>query len=103
VSEQDARRCLVPSGTSLLGLVKHLMAVEWAWFLYSFAGESAAGPDEPVSGADTIDGVLTAYRPMVRRCNDDRRKRTDRVTARQARGARGGNAQARRRQRVSGR
>ena len=41
VSEEDARRCLVPSGTSLLWLVKHLTAVEWAWFLYSFAGESA--------------------------------------------------------------
>jgi hypothetical protein len=35
VSEEDARRCLVPSGTSLLWLVKHLTAVEWAWFLYS--------------------------------------------------------------------
>ncbi len=80
VSEQDARRCLVPSGTSLLGLVKRLTAAEWAWFLYSFAGE--ARPDEPVSGADTIDGVLTAHRSMVRRCNDDRRKGTDRVTAR---------------------
>ena len=41
VSQEDARRCLVPSGTSLLWLVKHLTAVEWAWFLYSFAGESA--------------------------------------------------------------
>jgi hypothetical protein len=69
VSEEDARRCLVPSGTSLLWLVKHLTAVEWAWFLYSFAGESAARPDEPVCGADTIDGVLTAYRSMIRRCN----------------------------------
>jgi len=70
VSEEDARRCLVPSGTSLLGLVKHQTAAEWAWFLYFFAGESAARPDEPVRGADTLDGVLTAYRSMVRRCND---------------------------------
>ena len=70
VSEQDARRCLVPSGTSLLWLVKHLTAVEWAWFLYSFAGESAARPDESVCGADTVGGVLTGYRSMVRRCND---------------------------------
>jgi len=62
VSEEDARRCLVPSGTSLLWLVKHLTAVEWAWFLYSFAGETASRPGEAVSGADTIDGVLTAYR-----------------------------------------
>jgi len=43
--------------------------VEWAWFLYSFAGESASRPGEAVSGADTIDGVLTAYRSMIRRCN----------------------------------
>jgi hypothetical protein len=70
VSEEDARRCLVPSGTSLLWLVKHLTAVEWAWFLYSFAGESAVRPDEQVRRADTIDGVLAAYQSMVRRCND---------------------------------
>jgi hypothetical protein len=70
VSEEDARRCLVPSGTRLLWLVKHLTAVEWAWFQYSFAGQPAAPPDESVSGADAIDSVLTAYRSMIRRRND---------------------------------
>jgi hypothetical protein len=32
LSEEDARRALVPSGTSLLGLVKHLTMVEVSWF-----------------------------------------------------------------------
>jgi hypothetical protein len=74
VSEQDARRRLVPSGTSLLWLVKHLTAVECAWFLYAFAGEPAAPLDESVSEADTIDGVLTGYRSMVRRCTTRSRR-----------------------------
>jgi uncharacterized damage-inducible protein DinB len=36
VSEDDLRRPLTPSGTSLLGLVKHLAAVEYGWFCDTF-------------------------------------------------------------------
>src|SRR5262245_3715993 len=38
LSEEDARRSLVPSGTSLLGLVKHVAQAEHSWVLYSWAG-----------------------------------------------------------------
>jgi hypothetical protein len=36
LSDDDLRRQLVPSGTSLLGLVKHLGAVEYGWFCTTF-------------------------------------------------------------------
>ncbi|HEV7888700.1 MAG TPA: DinB family protein [Acidimicrobiales bacterium] len=38
LSDDDARRSMVPSGTSLLGLVKHLTDVERWWFQEVFAG-----------------------------------------------------------------
>jgi hypothetical protein len=43
VAEDDLRRPLVPSGTSLLGLVKHLAAVEYGWFCDTFGR-----PTEPL-------------------------------------------------------
>jgi len=70
VSEQDARRPLVPSGTSLLWLVKHLTHVESAWFVYSYLGESDDAHDEPVTDADTVESVVAAYMSTVRRCNE---------------------------------
>jgi hypothetical protein len=36
VTDDDLRRSVVPSGTTLLGLVKHLGAVEYAWFCEPF-------------------------------------------------------------------
>ena len=43
VGDDDLRRPLVPSGTSLLGLVKHLAAVEYGWFCDTFGR-----PTEPL-------------------------------------------------------
>jgi hypothetical protein len=37
LGDDDLRRPMVPSGTSLLGLVKHLAAVEYGWFCDTFA------------------------------------------------------------------
>ena len=45
LSEYDARRPLVPSGTNLLGLVKHVTAVEIGYFGETFGRPS---PDQPV-------------------------------------------------------
>jgi len=45
VSEADARRPMVPSGTSLLGLVKHLASVEYGWFSETFGRETEPLPD----------------------------------------------------------
>ena len=43
-SEADQRKRLVPSETTLLGLVKHLAYVERWWFQDRFAGENVSYP-----------------------------------------------------------
>jgi uncharacterized damage-inducible protein DinB len=45
VSDADVRRPMVPSGTSLLGLVKHLASVEYGWFCSTFGQETEPLPD----------------------------------------------------------
>jgi len=42
LDEEQARRPMVPSGTSLLGLVKHLASVEFGWFCEPFGRPSEA-------------------------------------------------------------
>ena len=44
VSDEDLRRPMVPSGTSLLGMVKHLAYVERGWFQGTFAGREVSFP-----------------------------------------------------------
>ncbi|MFJ8635896.1 DinB family protein [Streptomyces sp. NPDC093568] len=39
LDDEALRRPLTPSGTSLLGLVKHLGSVEYGWFVSTFGGE----------------------------------------------------------------
>jgi uncharacterized damage-inducible protein DinB len=46
LSEEDARRRLVPSSTTLIGLVKHAAAVERAWFQHYLGGR----PREEITG-----------------------------------------------------
>jgi hypothetical protein len=47
------RIAMTPSGTSLLGLVKHLAAVEYAWFCHTFGRETEPLPfDENDENAD---------------------------------------------------
>jgi uncharacterized damage-inducible protein DinB len=50
LSDEQLRRPMTPSGTSLLGLVKHLASVEFGWFCETFGRDSEAIPfdeDEP--------------------------------------------------------
>ncbi|MGW4586398.1 DinB family protein [Amycolatopsis thermoflava] len=65
VPEPHARTPGVPSGTNLLGLVKHLTHVERHWLLGQPAGDWAATfhpePDE------TADDILRAYRETTAR------------------------------------
>lgn len=42
LSEEDARRRLVPSATTPIGLVKHLTGVERNWLQHIVAGRSRA-------------------------------------------------------------
>src|SRR3954470_24431946 len=70
LTEEQARRRLVPSRTTLLGLVKHATFVEKVWFDEAFTGRPRseigipATPDESfvLDDADRIDTVREAYR-----------------------------------------
>ena len=70
LTEQQARRSLVPSRTTLLGLVKHATFVEKVWFDEAVSCRSRAEigipatPDESfvLADDDTIDSVREAHR-----------------------------------------
>jgi hypothetical protein len=69
LTEEQARRRLVPSRTTLLGLVKHATFVEKVWFDEAVTGRSRAEiglpatPDESfvLDADDTIESILSAY------------------------------------------
>ncbi|MEL6985105.1 MAG: DinB family protein [Actinomycetota bacterium] len=73
LSEDEARMALVPSKTTLLGLVKHAAFAEGVWFGEAVTGQSRAelglaeGPDESfdLDDGDTIESVRAAYRSAV--------------------------------------
>ncbi|WP_067833648.1 DinB family protein [Actinomadura kijaniata] len=47
LDDEQVRRAVVPSGTNLLGLVKHLAAVEYSWFCETFGRETEPLPFDP--------------------------------------------------------
>ena len=69
MTQEEAFRELVPSKTTLLGLVKHATFVELVWFNEAITCHSRteircpAGPDESfeLDPNDTVDSVRTAY------------------------------------------
>ncbi len=63
VDDEQARRVLVPSGTTLLWLITHMAQAEVSWVVRRFAGEDDA-PDDTVGEAssDTMAGAVAAYR-----------------------------------------
>lgn len=77
LSDDDLRRPMVPSGTTLLGMVKHLASVEYAWFCSTFGRESLEVPysdddwdsDWRIEPWETTEGVLT-YFAMARAAAD---------------------------------
>ncbi len=53
LDDEQLRRPMTPSGTSLLGLVKHMAAVEYSWFCETFGRETEALPfDDDDENAD---------------------------------------------------
>jgi hypothetical protein len=73
LTDEEARRSLVPSKTTLLGLVKHATFVELVWFDEAFTGRSRAeigipaGPDESfdLEPEDTVESVRAAYAAAI--------------------------------------
>lgn len=47
LDDELLRRSMTPSGTNLLGLVKHLAAVEYGWFCETFGRETEPLPFDP--------------------------------------------------------
>lgn len=69
LTEEEARRRLVPSKTTLLGLVKHVTYVEGVWFEQAVSGGTARqigippSPDDSftLTASDSITSVLAAH------------------------------------------
>lgn len=82
VTEEEARRSLVPSLTTLLGLVKHAAFVERVWFGHRLDGRSRTDlgiPDEiddsfRLGPEDTIESIVSDFVAAIRE--------SDRVLAR---------------------
>jgi len=80
LTKEQASARLVPSATTLLGIVKHLAYVERGWFPIYFAGEPASYPwaeDEPdqdidfrVEPTDTIESVRLLYQQEIARSRE---------------------------------
>jgi hypothetical protein len=66
--EPQVRTAGVPSGTSVLGLVKHLSHVERFYFL----GEDVSDWSKPFrpTSDDTVDSVAAAYAEAIARANE---------------------------------
>jgi hypothetical protein len=75
LTESEVRQQLVPSKTTLLGLVKHAVFVEKVWFDEAVTGRSRteigipSGPDESfdLGHEDTIESVRAAFLEAVAR------------------------------------
>ncbi|MEA2486489.1 MAG: hypothetical protein QOF16_143 [Actinomycetota bacterium] len=97
VSGQNLRRPMVPSGTSLLGMVKHLGWVERGWFHKTFLGQDVdervpwtkEDPDADfrIEPGETTQQVIDFYKEECRRSREivaradveDHAKRSDRT------------------------
>jgi uncharacterized damage-inducible protein DinB len=69
LDDEQVRRAMVPSGTSLLGLVKHLAYVERSWFQGVWAGQQVTFPwtredpdaDWRIEPGETTQNVIDPY------------------------------------------
>jgi hypothetical protein len=61
LGDEAAQRSPVPTGTSLLWLVKHMTRAEIAWVLRRFAGLEVVEPSDGVTPADSISSAVSAY------------------------------------------
>jgi hypothetical protein len=92
LSEYDIRRPMTPTGTNLLGLVKHAAATELGYFGEVFGRPSdMASPlddEEDVNGdlyakpEESREDIIEFYRRVQAHANDDRRARPGLTRAR---------------------
>ncbi len=68
LDEEQARRPMTPSGTSLLGLVKHLASVEYGYFVESYGREveplwfdAYQGEDMRAAPDETTERIVAFY------------------------------------------
>src|ERR1044071_1689820 len=69
LDDADRRRAMTPSGTNLLGLVKHLAAVEYGWFCQTFGRKTEPMPfdendpdaDLRVTSSEMLADILAFY------------------------------------------
>jgi uncharacterized damage-inducible protein DinB len=69
LEDEQLRRAVVPSGTTLLGLVKHLGAMEYSWFCHTFGRGTEPVPlddDDPeldlrIEPDETTEDVIAFY------------------------------------------
>jgi uncharacterized damage-inducible protein DinB len=66
LSDDDVRRPMVASGTSLFGLVHHLVGVERYWFHHVLAGRDIERPGEGLA----LDEVVAQYRAATATANE---------------------------------
>ena len=62
VTEADARRSPVASGTTLLWLMKHISVAERVWVITRFAGLEDSRPADEVGPDDTMAAAVEFYR-----------------------------------------
>jgi len=62
LDDDQARRELVGSGTTLLWLVQHMADAETLWVAVRFAGEDVALPSTTVDATDTLSAAVERYR-----------------------------------------
>ena len=69
LDDEQFRRVMTPSGSTVLGIIKHLGAVEYGWFCETFGRETEPLPfddDDPeadlrVEPDETTEGILAFY------------------------------------------
>lgn len=77
LDDEQLRRPHVPSGLTLLGVVKHLTDVERSWFRERVDGEDLAelwDDNDPqrywrIEPEDTTEGIIAGYRDEIARAN----------------------------------
>ena len=78
LTEEQARRCLVPSQTTLLGLVKHVTYAERVWFGEAVTGRPRQEMGLPPNAADAFiltdaDTIGSVRRTHADACEESRR------------------------------